>query len=96
MRTNGDTVTGQNLRRNSPGKDQGRCQAAREMTAAAVVIEAAIAYLTGVIGMARPHKMPQLVVITGMLVTVTDDGTQRRPRRIAVEKAALDFKGIFF
>ena len=35
------------------------------MTAAAVVIEAAIAYLTGVIGMARPHKMPQLVVITG-------------------------------
>ncbi len=50
------------------------------MTAAAVVIEAAIAYLTGVIGMARPHKMPQLVVITGMLVTVADDSTQRRPR----------------
>ena len=46
--------------------------------------------------MARPHEMPQLVVITGMLVTVADDSTQRRPRRIAVEKAALDFKGIFF
>ena len=96
MGADGNAVAGQDLGSHGPGKDQGRCQAAREMTAAAVVIEAAIAYLTGVIGMARPHKMPQLVVITGMLVTVADDSTQRRPRRIAVEKAALDFKGVLF
>ena len=46
--------------------------------------------------MARPHDVAQLVVIPRVLVTVADDSAQRRPRRMAVEKAALHFKGIFF
>ena len=46
--------------------------------------------------MARPHDVAQLVVIPRVLVTVADDSAQRRPRRMAVEKAALYFKGIFF
>ena len=66
------------------------------MTAAAVVIEPAVAHLAGVVGMARPHDMAQLVVIPRVLVAVADDGAQGRPRRIAVEKAALDFKGVHF
>ena len=46
--------------------------------------------------MARPHDVAQLVVIPRVLITVADDSAQRRPRRMAVEKAALHFKGIFF
>jgi len=46
--------------------------------------------------MTGPHQMAQLIVIPAMLVIVPDHSTQWRPRRIAIEKAALYFKGIFF
>mgnify|MGYP000500191338 CR=1 FL=1 len=64
-----------NLRSDGTGEDQGSRQAAGKMAAAAVVVKAAIANLTGVIGMAGPHDMAQLIVIPRVLIAVADHGT---------------------
>ena len=75
MGSDDDTLTGQNLGGDGTSKDQGRRQATGKVTAATVVIEAAIADFSGIIGMAGAHDVAQLIVILGMLVAVADHGT---------------------
>ena len=96
VRTDGNAPPGQYLHGHGAAKDEGCCEPAREVAAAAEIVIATIAYLTAVIGMARPHHVTQVVVILGMLIAVFNDHTQGGPRRITIEITAFDIKLVAF
>ena len=57
------------------------------MTAAAVVIEAAVFHMTGIVGVPGAHIVFQDVIVLRVLVAIADLHRERCPRRMVIEIA---------
>ena len=80
--------------RNGPRRHQGRGEPSGEVTAAPVVLKAAVPDAGGQVGMARPGLLPEDVIIARMLVYVADQDAKRRSRGSPLKNAGKNLRPV--
>ena len=96
MGPHGDTPLGQNLLGDGPGKHQGSGEPPGEVAAAPVVVEALVADVGGVVGVAGPGQVTGFAVIRRAGVGVGNHGAQGGPGGLALKHSGehLDLVGL--